>query len=120
MRSLRPVRKSRKSFPFGAEGLEYVLQIRGRKKFLQKRRQLAKFEVAAGGAEPAEKTNHGAQAAAIDISHLGQLQNELLGFELEFFNLHLQRLRFFSNDNSPVAADEHDVADLLALTNELH
>lgn len=120
MRSLRPLRKSRNRFGFRRVGLEDVPQIGGRKKGLQKRRQLAKFEIAAGGAEPAEKAHHGAQAAAIDITHLGQLQNELLGLQLEFFDLRLQRLRFFSNHNSPVAADEHDVADSLALTNEVH
>ena len=116
----RTTGERRDRLAFRPANVKYSDQIRGCKNLQQEWGELAKLEVSPRGAKGSQRTDQGAQAAAIEKSNALQLQDEFLRFQKVFFYLKAQGLRLFAEDNAAFTADNHNIADFLALTNELH
>src|ERR1700683_2056785 len=107
-------------FLFGGEGPQNFQQIRGLENLNDERRQLARLQIAAGGAQDAKETDKRTEAAAIEIGDFGELQYDVLGQWREFFDFLLKVAGLVAGEDAAFATDEHDVADRLALQGELH
>src|ERR1700683_118071 len=107
-------------FTFGGEGPQNFQQIRGLENLNDERRQLAKLQIAAGGAQDANETDKRTEAAPIEIGDFGELQYDVLGQWREFFDFLLKVAGLVAGEDAAFATDEHDVADRLALQGELH
>ena len=107
-------------FPFGLVSVKYSFQIGSFKDVHQKRGQFTKLEISPLGAEGPEQANHSAQSAAIDVGDAPQMENKFLRFQKGLLYFLPKGLHFFPGDNPSFAADDNDVADVLAFAGELH
>ncbi len=107
-------------FPLCFVGGKHFSQIGGFKDVGQKRGQFAKLEISLSGPEAPEQADQGAQAAAIDVGDAPQMENKFLRFQKGLFDFLPKGLHLFPSDNPPFAADDNDIADVLAFASELH
>lgn len=107
-------------FFFGRVGVEYAGQFRGFENFEKERRELAEFEVAAGGAKRAQETNQSSETAAIKEADLFELEDEFLCLEGVLFDLELKRAGFLASHDAAAAANDDDIPAELRLQLKLH
>ena len=107
-------------FFFGRVGVECARQFRGFENFEQERRELAKFEVAVGGAKRAQETNQSSEAAAIKETDLFELEDEFLCLKDVLFDLELERTGFLASHDAAAAANDDDIPAELRLQLKLH
>src|ERR1700722_15786079 len=120
MRRSRLGRKRTERFFFRGQRPQHFQQIRGFENLHDKRRQLAKLQVAAGGAQDSVEPDKGAEAAAIEIGDFGELQDNVLRERCELFDFLLQVGGLVAAYDTALAANDHYIADGLALHGELH
>lgn len=119
-RLLRAMGECFDRFSFRLVGVKHFFQIGSFKDVHQKRRQFAKLEISLSSTEASEQADQGAQSAAIDVGNAAQMENKFLRFQKALFYFLPKGLHLFPSDNPPFAADDNNVADVLAFASELH
>ena len=107
-------------FFLGSIDMEHAGQFRGFKNFFQERGKLAKFQVAARGAQRADEANQGSEAAAIEEGHVVELKNKFLRFEGVLFDFELESASFVADNNPAAAANDDNLTAELRLQIKLH
>ena len=100
--------------------MKHVEQVRGLQNLKNKRRKLAKLQIATFGAKHAKDANQCSQPAAIHISDVGELQNDIPRHVGQLFQLELKKTDFVAADDAAAASNDDDVSSVLGLQSQLH